>query len=78
MLYKQALECGIIVVQFTNMDTAPLPLGTIKAAFSELKRLVSSDLRMQQGDAARLSARKQDCHRLLQLLQQVRWATVTR
>ncbi|KAF4590092.1 hypothetical protein EYR38_009390 [Pleurotus pulmonarius] len=52
------------------MDTAPLPLGTIKAAFSELKRLVSSDLRMQQGDAARLSARKQDCHRLLQLLQQ--------
>jgi len=53
------------------MDPVPLPLHTIRAAFTELGRSVSVALRTQMGDTARLGVQKQDCLRLLGLTEQV-------
>lgn len=41
------------------MDPVPLPLHTIRAAFTELGRSVSVALRTQMGDTARLGVQKQ-------------------
>jgi hypothetical protein len=53
------------------MDPVPLPLHTIRAAFTELGRSVSVALRTQMGDTARLGVQKRDCLRLLGLTEQV-------
>ena len=55
------------------MDTArvPIPLDTIRAAYSELGRLVHVDLRTQLGDSARLGERRRECLNLLHLVRQV-------
>lgn len=54
------------------MDTArvPIPLDTIRAAYSELGRLVHVDLRTQLGDSARLGERRRECLNLLHLVRQ--------
>jgi hypothetical protein len=54
------------------MEPVPIPLHTIRAAFTELGRSVGIALRTQMGDAARLGVQRQDCIRLLALTEQVR------
>ena len=56
----------------TKMEPVPIPLHTIRAAFTELGRSVGIALRTQMGDAARLGVQRQDCIRLLALTEQVR------
>jgi hypothetical protein len=55
------------------MDTGsdPLPLLTIRAAYTELGRSVDVALRTQMGDVARLGVQRVDCLRLLTLTEQV-------
>ena len=50
----------------------PLPLHTMRAAYTELGQSVAVALRTQMGDAARLGVQKGDCLRLLALTEQVR------
>ncbi|KAF4569538.1 hypothetical protein EYR36_009332 [Pleurotus pulmonarius] len=52
------------------MNSVPLPVGTIRNAFNELKQMVDLDLNIQQGDAARLNDRAQHCISLLALVNQ--------
>lgn len=49
----------------------PIPLDTIRAGYAELCQAVNVALRTQQGDAARLGVRRQDCLRFLSLVHQV-------
>lgn len=53
------------------MNSVPLPVGTIRNAFNELKRMVDLDLNIQQGDAAWLNDRAQHCISLMALVNQV-------
>jgi hypothetical protein len=62
--------------QLSNMDTAqqrthPVPIQTIRAAYTEIGRRVNIALRTQVGDAARLREQRQECLRLLTLVGQV-------
>jgi hypothetical protein len=54
------------------MDAQTLPEQTIFQAFEETGRLVSTALRVQQGDAPRLATHIDDCHRLMNLIHEVR------
>ncbi|KAG6895289.1 hypothetical protein C0992_002128, partial [Termitomyces sp. T32_za158] len=53
-----------------HTELIPIPLDTLRAAYDELGRLVHVALRTQQGDAACLGERQDDCLQLLQLTQQ--------
>lgn len=46
----------------------PIPLDTIRRGYSELGQAVNVALRTQQGDAARLAVRRNDCLLFLQLV----------
>lgn len=54
-----------------DLESIPLPLHTIRAAFTELGQSVHIALRTQMGDAARLGVQRNDCLRLLGLTEQV-------
>jgi hypothetical protein len=49
----------------------PLPLNTIRIAYTELCRHVDITLRVQIGDAARMGEAKCDCLRFLTIVDQV-------
>jgi len=51
--------------------SAHLPLDTIRIAYRRLGDQVNVALRTQIGDASRLGASRDDCLRLLQVIQQV-------
>jgi hypothetical protein len=52
-------------------DTIPLPLNTIRIAYSELCHSVTIALRTQVGDIARLETSKQDCLHFFAAIEQV-------
>jgi hypothetical protein len=52
--------------------TAHLPVNTIRMAFQEQGRRVTTALRTQIGDAARLGECRLECIRLMNLVEQVR------
>ena len=54
-----------------NHPEIPVPLYTIRIAFTELGRRVSLALRTQLGDTARLQDKHSHCQRLLSLIFQV-------
>jgi hypothetical protein len=58
-------------------DPIPLPLDTIRAAYSEQCRRSDVALRTQIGDAYRLGQHREDCLRLLRLVEQVRSVELT-
>jgi hypothetical protein len=54
----------------------PLPLNTIRIAYTELCRHVDITLRVQIGDAVMMREAKHDCLRFLTTVDQVRWLYV--
>jgi hypothetical protein len=54
-----------------NHELIPLPLATIRLAFTELGQHINTVLRIQVGDIARLEDAKRNCLRLLGTLEQV-------
>ena len=52
-------------------ELVPLPLNTIRIAYTELSRHVDVALRIQMGDLAHLQETKQDCLRFLTTVDQV-------
>ena len=53
------------------MSAGPLPRQTIRAAFTALGERVSTALRVQIGDAARLNSHRNECLQLMVTIQQV-------
>jgi hypothetical protein len=53
------------------MDAIVLPLHTIRLAFEDLGRRVSTALRTQVGDAARLNLHRNECLRLIATVETV-------
>jgi hypothetical protein len=52
-------------------DLIPLPLNTIRIAYTELCRSITIALRTQIGDVVRLDTSKQDCLRFFATTEQV-------